>query len=42
MINDIITGASVEVCVARGLTPHTPAFPALQVQGSSLACDVVS
>ena len=39
MINDIVTGASVEVCVARGLTPRTPD---LQVRGSSLACDVVS
>ena len=38
MINDIVTGASVEVCVARRLTPQTPD---LEVRGSSLACDVV-
>ena len=38
MINDIVTGASVEVCVARQLTPQTPD---LEVRGSSLACDVV-
>ena len=38
MINDIVTGASVEVCVARRLTPQTPD---LEVRGLSLACDVV-
>ena len=39
MINDIVTGASVEACVARRLTPQTPD---LEVQGSRIACDVVS
>ena len=38
MINDIVTGASVEVCVARWLPPQTPD---LEVRGLSLACDVV-
>ena len=39
MISDIVTGASVESCVARRLTPQTPD---LEVQGSSLASDIVS
>ena len=39
MINDIVTGAGVEVCEARWLTPQTLD---LEVRGSSLVCDIVS
>ena len=39
MNNDIVTGAGVEACMARRSTPQT-SDP--EVQGSSLACDIVS